>query len=432
MASRKGRRPAGHPAKVAARRERERARQERSSSLSRARRVIASLCREAANLGSAFEAELWASRLLGVWWPPPLGSDTDGSELGAGRPIVQGLAAAGSRGAIAALLAIGEVCESELGLFARREADRLADAGVARPAWAQALESADITETAVMLERIFEDGETVFIEARHTDSEEVHAIGVYIDHNLGGIAKDILLVDSIESVRRTIEANPRQDGEVVIDAIAEGEAWTRIHRAMELTDMTLDAPVGEDYAPLRAIALLRADELRPAAPGEDLEVEVSAEERDRLLADFLASPARGTIEAGTDQAEVVRLAIDFCADYVDGRPLRWSPVLVELFMADWLPRKLLAGREMFEAVPEALEAWVRHAGRMRGIPDGAIELTVDAIPRWTDEMLSLAEDPGYGGPAKQLLMAAKQAGVQPDDHQAMDTFIAGWNARSVG
>ena len=87
---------------------------------------------------------------------------------------------------------------------------------------------------------------------------------------------------------------------------------------------------------------------------------------------------------------------------------------------------------MFEAVPDALEAWVRHAGRVRGIPASAIESTVDAIPRWTDQMLSLAEDPGYGGPAKQLLMAAKQAGVQPDDRQAMETFIAGWNARSVG
>jgi hypothetical protein len=46
-------------------------------------------------------------------------------------------------------------------------------------------------------------------------------------------------------------------------------------------------------------------------------------------------------------------------------------------------------------------------------------------------MLRRAEDPGYGGPAKQLLLATKQAGVQPDDRHAMETFIAGWNARSV-
>jgi hypothetical protein len=173
-----------------------------------------------------------------------------------------------------------------------------------------------------MRERIFEDGETIFIEARHADSEDVHAIGIYIDRNLGGIAKDLLLADSIETVRRVIKISPPHDGEVVLEAIDEGEACERVHRAMELTDMTFGAPVGEDYAPLRAIALLRADELRPAPPGEDPEVEVSAAERERLLADFLASPEHGTIGAVSDQAEVVRLAIDFCADYVDGRPLR--------------------------------------------------------------------------------------------------------------
>jgi len=432
MASRKGRRPAGHPAKIAARRQREQARRTGSSSLAHARRVIASLSREAAGLESAFEAELWASRLLGVWWPPPLGTDTDESELGAGGPIVEGLAAAGSPGALAALLAIGEVCDGELGLVARREADRLARVSLARPSWAAAIEHAHIVRTAAMRERIFEDGETIFIEAGHTDCEEVHAVGVYIDHNLGGIAKDILLADSIDSVRRVIETKPPQDGEVVLEAIDEGEAREQIHRAMELTDMTLEAPVGEDYASLRAIALRRADELRSPSPSADSGDELSAGKRDQLLAEFLTSPEGGTIGPQTDQAEVVRLAIDFCAEYVDGRPLRWSPVLVELFMADWLPRKLLAGREMFEAVPEALAAWVRHAGRVRGIPASAIESTVDAIPRWADQMLSLAEDPGYGSPAKQLLMAAKQAGVQPDDQQAMETFIAGWNARSLG
>jgi hypothetical protein len=431
MASRKSRRPPGHPAKVAARRERERARRERSSSLVHAQRVIASLCREAAGLGSAFEAELWASHLLGLWWPPPLGADNAASELGAGRPIVQGLAAAGGPGALAALLAIGEVSEGELGSIASSQADRLARAGVAPPSWAEAIERAEVLGTAAMRERIFEDGETIFIEARHADSDEVHAIGIYIDHNLGGMAKDLLVADSIESVRRAIEAKPPPDGEIVLEAIAEGDACERVHQAMELTDATLDTPVGEDYASLRAVALLRADELRPVPRGEGREMEVSARKRARLLADFLASPEGAAIEAESDPAEVIRLAIDFCADYVDGRPLRWSPVLVELFMADWLPRKLLAEREMFEAVPDALEAWVRHAGRLRGIPAGAIELTVDAIGEWTEDMLRRSEDPDHGGPGKQLLMAALEAGVQPDDKNGMDTFIAGWNARSL-
>jgi hypothetical protein len=127
---------------------------------------------------------------------------------------------------------------------------------------------------------------------------------------------------------------------------------------------------------------------------------------------------------------VVSLAIDFCSDYVDGRPLRWSPVVVELFMADWLPRKVVAEHTLFEAVPAALEAWVRYAGRARAIPEWAIARSVEAIPGWTDEMLANAADPGAAGPAKRFAAAATNAGVDLTDDEAVASFIAGWNARS--
>ena len=124
------------------------------------------------------------------------------------------------------------------------------------------------------------------------------------------------------------------------------------------------------------------------------------------------------------------LAIDFCADYVDGRPLRWSPVVVELFMANWIPRKVLADEGLFERLPSALDAWVRFAGRKAGTPDWAVEATRKAIPRWRSEMVERGSDPAAGGPAKQFLTAAKAAGVDVEDAGALETFMAGWNARS--
>ena len=114
-----------------------------------------------------------------------------------------------------------------------------------------------------------------------------------------------------------------------------------------------------------------------------------------------------------------------------GRELRWSPVVVELFMAGWVPRKVLADADLFAALPAALDAWVRFAGRKRGIPTWAIEATCEAIPQWRDEMTSAGSDPASGGPAKQFLMAAQQAGVDVTDHEALMTFMAGWNARST-
>ncbi|HYU60170.1 MAG TPA: hypothetical protein VEK39_05370 [Solirubrobacterales bacterium] len=385
-------------------------------------------CSEAIGLQTALEAELWASALVGMWWPRRFEPGADDPDLEIGGPIVDEIARCGNAGALAALIAIGEVSETELGLAALESARRLIADGIDAPRWGQAILEAQVTRTAVMCEEVFDDGRTIFIEAAHGDGER-HAVGVYIDNNLGMMAKDILLADSIERVEDVMRENPQDDGVLRIEPIEPAEASARVRAAIELTDMTLDAPVGEDYARLRALALLRAADL----PDGDVDVdipEISAEERDRLFESFLASPEAGGMEPGADEADVVSLAIDFCCDYVDGRALRWSPVVAELFMADWLPRKVVGDRGLFEAVPSALEAWVRFAGRERGIPDWAIARTVEAIPRWTDEMLDAAADSTAGGPAKRFLAAAKEAGVDLTDEQALAGFIAGWNARS--
>ena len=423
MASGKGRRrPGGHPAKVAQRRERERARSQESP----LRRTARAACREAATLQDALDAELWASALLGSWWPPSFGLQAGDADLEVGGPVVEEMARMGGAGALAGLIAIGELSETRLGSIAKEHAKHLRGRGIAAPRWARAIVDAEILRTAVMREEVFDDGRTMFIEAVHAGGER-HVIGVYIDNNLGVMAKDILLADSIDKVQELIASNPQPGGALMIEPIDPAEAGARIRDAMELTDMTLGAPVGEDYAALRSLAILRADEL----PFSDIDVSVAEmpiEERDELLSTFLKSPEGAGIEAGGDEAHLASLAIDYCAGYVDGRPLRWSPVVVELFMTDWLPRKLIADRTMFEALPAVLEAWVRFAGRTREIPDWAIELTVDSIPRWTEEMLERADDPAGGGPGKQLVLAAQQAGVDLGDEQAVASFLAGWNA----
>ncbi len=120
--------------------------------------------------------------------------------------------------------------------------------------------------------------------------------------------------------------------------------------------------------------------------------EVSIDEREALVQAFRASDDGAPFATDQGALDIVSFAIDFCADYVDGRPLRWSPVVVELFMADWLPRKVLAEREVFERVPEVLPAWIRHAGRLRDIPADAIEATVAAVDKWTETMLGALDE----------------------------------------
>lgn len=423
------RRPSGHPAKVARRREREAARRSAAGpgKAAIARRIVA----DVESLTSALDAELWASHMLGTMWEErtdlPLDEAHDYAVV-YGAPLVEAIARVDSVGALTALRAIAEVDDGDLGVRATELATHWRGHGEP-PAWLADVGRATIMSAAIMREDVFEDGFTMFLEARHPGGD-THAVGVYIDNNLGVMAKDILFADSIDAVGEVLRQNPAPDGEVLFEAVDPALAAAEIAAAMELTEMTWDPPVSEDYAALRALAQLRADETPGRSAPRDRD-ELPDAEREALLREFLRAPeGRGFTSEG-DEAFAASLAIDFCVDYVDGRPLRWSAVVVELFMADWLPRKVLADTELLSAVPAALEAWVRFAGRKRGIPQWAVDATCQAIPQWRDEMVSAAGDPASGGPAKQFLTAAQEAGIDVSDQKALTTFMAGWNARST-
>ena len=280
-----------------------------------------------------------------------------------------------------------------------------------------------------MRDEVYDDACTVFLEARHP-AGDVHAVGVLIDNNLGGMAKDIMVVDSIDGVASVMREHPEPNGAVTLEPISAGIAAGRIHAALELTDITWDPPISEDYADLRALALMRADETPRLVVAKE-RPEMSRAERDGLRDEFLRSPEGQAFAPDGDEAYAVSLAIDFCADYVDGRPLRWSPVVVELFMADWIPRKIVSDSGLFARLPAALDAWVRFAGRKSNLPEWALAATREAIPAWHETMVQRSDDPAAVGPAKEFFTAVQNAGIDPEDRDALDTFVAGWNARSA-
>jgi hypothetical protein len=104
----------------------------------------------------------------------------------------------------------------------------------------------------------------------------------------------------------------------------------------------------------------RAD--RPLPPGETLG------ELGQLLANFFASPEDERWRGDNHAEDVVGTAIDFGAGYNHGGPLRWSPVVVAIFMTSWLARKVAREPAFFTRVPDVLPDWVRYAGHVRGVP----------------------------------------------------------------
>ncbi|HWE58610.1 MAG TPA: plasmid pRiA4b ORF-3 family protein [Solirubrobacteraceae bacterium] len=415
---------------MAERREREQGRHGSGSEEVAVARVIA---RSASEIDSALDAEAWAAHLLGTFreqrhglpFPDAVGVDP---ALLFGEPLVRGLATFSDAGSAITLAALAELDDGELGVLAG-ELLTSSRAMASAPEWVKQIGESEIVGAAVISEAVFDDARTVLLESRHPDGETM-AVGVLIDRNLGGLAKDVLLAESIEQVAGAMgQHSTAEEAELELKRVDPGVAAGLIRAAIARTDMTWDPPVTDDFWPGRALALLRADQT-PGVVEPPEPTELSVEERDRLRDEFLASPEGSGFASDGDEAWVASLAIDFCAGYTDCDPLRWSPVVVELFMSDWVPRNVLATPELLACLPGALDAWVRFAARRRGIPEWAANETRASIGAWEQEMVEAALDPAVGGPSKQFLLAAKAAGVDLEDEQAVGTFVEGWNARS--
>lgn len=373
----------------------------------------------------ALEAEQWASGLVGTWRLGPLaGPDTD-RLFGPG--FVRAVERIGGAGAVIVLRALAAIGEEVYAAPARSAADRLVRSGVSGPPWLQSVGLARPVAALLMDEEDgFDDGLSVMIEFA-APAVDPHTVGIYIDHNMGGLVKDVFVAGPLEQVREQFECRGPAQRDLLLRELDLAQARMRVEQALEILDHTLDPPVSEDVLPLRAFmyARMRALPEQGAAPAE--EPEVTPEERVRLFEDFLGSPEGGRWRGDEEAEDVVRLAIDFGADHNHGGPLRWSPVVVEIFMTSWLARKVSREPRFFERVPEVLREWVKFAGQRRGVRPAALREAVASVRRHSQEMLQTVNDPDAWGPAKTFAMAAHQAGVDLTDPDALSEFIARHN-----
>ena len=85
----------------------------------------------------------------------------------------------------------------------------------------------------------------------------------------------------------------------------------------------------------------------------------------------------------------------FGSGYGSGDLLQWSPVRVELLLADWLPRKVVAPRDYLAKAPQLVKAFVRFCHAERGISDSLDE---------SDHLFGLIQfKVGTGGQAAEYL-----------------------------
>lgn len=125
--------------------------------------------------------------------------------------------------------------------------------------------------------------------------------------------------------------------------------------------------------------------------------ERSQEERDALVVEFLGAPERPPLD--DDPVErVAEFAVDYLCDYGAGDPLRWNPVAVELFLADWLPRKALLTEDQVEAVPDVLRGLIRFGARKAGLGEHLVLEAVENVDRFEGEFRDAMGDTTSFGP----------------------------------
>ena len=381
-----------------------------------ARRTVAT-AEELVGLETPHQAEYWLSSLVSAWEGLDLGGDNP--EKVVGLAVVAAAAAERSARALALLKGVAIFGGELAGPQAHAETRRLAELNLELPTWVDALGAAQVKGSWKTVEA-FGDSEIVTLELEHRGYPP-QAIAVLIDHNFGSMAKDIF-VTKAEGFRSRWEDDAR---DVTVADIDLQEAADTLAHGLEMEQMLSDSPYSESLGRLRPLLRTYLKTLPPARPVEH--PTFTQNERDRLAAEFASSPEASSLDAVVVDDLAWRM-IDFGCDYSDGDPLRWSPVVVELFMAGWLPRKALLEVPV-EAVPDALRAWVRFAGRKRGLSELLIDEAAAAVEQWTPEFKHAINDPSRFGPSKAMFGAMLDEGIDITDKAAVDAWVKAFNAR---
>lgn len=262
--------------------------------------------------------------------------------------------------------------------FQRRRAARIVAARRhPLPAWLDRVGEAVAYRAAEMV-HVLGDGDDVIVGVRFADGQELTAV-VYVDHNLGTVAKDGFAVPGpIDALLTEMQGIQDPDEEMEWRELPLADARARLEDAVE-TGSHVWPPLESDTWPVCRPLVEWIARLLPDGGTGYQRPEWSDADRRALAEDFFAS-AEGRPLDGDAHRQLFESILWFACDYGPGDPLRWSPPAVESILADWLPRKIVAEPAFLAPAPDLLRAFVRYAHRERGIRR-----------RWTDETLAAVD-----------------------------------------
>lgn len=284
------------------------------------------------------------------------------------------------------------------------------------PQWLNDLGAVRINRAMVM-GHVLGDGDNILLGVDLSGGREFTCT-VYVDHNLGTLVKDAF---TISEPFTTVLAKYREvndDPDTTWEDVTFADARVRIEEAIDLAAITWPPFETESWPSCRALIEWLIRDLPGAGVGW-----VRQQWDEQALADLAEEFFRSRAASGLGDADprgLLESLLWFATDYSTGDPLRWSPVKVELLLADWLPRKVLAPAEYLGLAPELLRAFIAFAHGKAGIRADLTNEALAAVDHWEPEFHRVIRSPRPQG-ADALLAAL---GLGDDAEDELDRSVA--------
>jgi len=295
-------------------------------------------------------------------------------------------------------------------LLLSRAHREIAARGHVLPRWLTELPRARPHDRVVQMAHVLGDGENLLVGVTLAGGAEL-SLAVYVDHNLGTLVKDAFVVPGALPELLELLHDTTDDPDVALTELDPADARARITEAIEVGAITVP-PLETDTWPTCRPLIEWAVGLLPAGGRGYVRPEWREEDLEDLAARVLGSPFAAGLD-DPDHRDLLDTLLWFGTDYGPGDPLRWSPVAVEILLADWIPRKIVADVRYLAKAPDVLRALVRFSHAERGIRAELTDETLAAVDELEPEYQAVIRSPRLQGP--EALLAAVGA-LDPEEY----------------
>jgi len=248
------------------------------------------------------------------------------------------------------------------------------------------------------------DGENYVVEVDLAGGEVMCAV-IYVDNNLNGVVKDAFAVPAaLEAYEEAMARLPDPDSTYG----PADPATTRavIEQAIEHGSIRFPLLESDTWPVIRPLVRWVA-RLLPAGGEAPAPRQWTDAELAELTADFFASP-QGTAYDDADHRSLLEDLLWFGVSQGTCDPLRWTPVNVEIVLADWYPRKVVGEVALLSKLPDLLRAFVEYCHRREGLRTSLTTETLESVDRWEpdyQQQIRIERPQGAEALARMLLDA---------------------------